>query len=521
MKKSVLALILLISVIVGAVIVYVAVNNQPEPVEAGTELAEVGAPAFFSVNSTGKAITTSDGKMTLDLPSNALTNETTISIHPIQNLFAAGYTVVSAYRFGPEGTSFLKPATLSVKYDPSSLPSGLNEGDLRLFTQQSDGDFAELEDSFVNLEDHVASGKVSHFSFVSVAAPTRTEEPEVAAIVGRWDRTDGVDKYSFYPNGTTKTVIGGKPYYGSWAGDGSGGYKYVFSWEHSPPGKDPFVDYITIADDGNSYSGVNNYDDSIHCVRVFNQPPYVDYYDLSDPTQDLFTDAHDNPKLIPGSTIEMTVFWKDPERTSEPTIEFVEWTLLSPDGEPMALSFPVGKPKASSGWLSYYDKSSWPLGNRIFTAEKAGNYTLTVRAKDEWGAIGSFTTRIPVRPEVEIRVSARRAASGLVVDFTVKNSAKEPVEVVGIARGDGSAFPKLREDGTYVPGFDCTVFNVESEKFSVPAGGKVTQTVQTSIGKNSWTGTLNTLIWNARVDNVMYSYETQITDLCPFLPIVW
>ncbi len=107
------------------------------------------------------------------------------------------------------------------------------------------------------------------FSLIALASvlvqPAAAKDP---VIVGKWDRTDGVDVYTIYVNGTTQTIIDEQAYYGTWQYDGSSGYKYTFYWEHSPPGKAPFIDYVTVATDGQSYSGVNNYGDDFHCVRV-------------------------------------------------------------------------------------------------------------------------------------------------------------------------------------------------------------------------------------------------------------
>ena len=91
-------------------------------------------------------------------------------------------------------------------------------------------------------------------------------------IVGKWDRTDGADKYTIYANHVTETVLPDGTYHGTWEYEGTSGYKYVFHWEHSPPGKAPFIDYVTVAADGRSYSGVNNYGDHFNCVRVGSVP---------------------------------------------------------------------------------------------------------------------------------------------------------------------------------------------------------------------------------------------------------
>jgi hypothetical protein len=99
----------------------------------------------------------------------------------------------------------------------------------------------------------------------ALVKPAAAEDP---IIVGKWDRTDGADVYTIYANRTTQTVLPGGTYYGTWDYDGSNGYIYIFHWEHSPPGKAPFIDYVTVAADGQSYSGYNNYGDHFNCVRV-------------------------------------------------------------------------------------------------------------------------------------------------------------------------------------------------------------------------------------------------------------
>jgi hypothetical protein len=107
------------------------------------------------------------------------------------------------------------------------------------------------------------------FSLIAIASvlvtPVAATDP---VIVGKWDRTDGADKYTIYANGVTETVLTDGTHHGTWEYDGSSEYKYIFSWDFGPSGKAPFVDYVTVAADGQSYSGVNNYGDDFHCVRV-------------------------------------------------------------------------------------------------------------------------------------------------------------------------------------------------------------------------------------------------------------
>jgi hypothetical protein len=111
------------------------------------------------------------------------------------------------------------------------------------------------------------------FSLIAIASvlvtPVEATDP---VIVGKWDRTDGADVYTIYADHTTQTVLTDGTHHGTWEYDGSSGYNYIFHWEHSPPGQAPFIDYVTVAADGQSYSGYNNYGDHFHCVRIGDAP---------------------------------------------------------------------------------------------------------------------------------------------------------------------------------------------------------------------------------------------------------
>jgi hypothetical protein len=111
------------------------------------------------------------------------------------------------------------------------------------------------------------------FSFIAI--PLAAVNPVAAAdpvIVGRWDRTDGYDKYTIYADRTTQTVLPDGTHHGTWELDGTSGYKYIFRWDFGPSGRENFIDYVTVAADGQSYSGVNNYGNNFHCLRIGDAP---------------------------------------------------------------------------------------------------------------------------------------------------------------------------------------------------------------------------------------------------------
>lgn len=86
-------------------------GQAPTVTEKGTS---IGTATTAQIDSNGGTLTTSDGKLTITIPANALNSNTTISAEPITNNAPGG--VGTAYRLGPEGQQFAKPITLTFKY---------------------------------------------------------------------------------------------------------------------------------------------------------------------------------------------------------------------------------------------------------------------------------------------------------------------------------------------------------------------------------------------------------------------
>jgi hypothetical protein len=393
-KKNLIA-ILLVAVVLGAAAVYVMVGKQS---------GLTGVKETYPVDSAGGLIATSDGKVALDVPAEALTNQTVISIEPIQNAAFAGYTVISSYQFGPEGTSFVMPATLNITYNPQTLPSDLNQSDLRLFTSTLAG-FGQVENSSVDTVSHVVSGQINHFSRIHVAASKSTPEPATALIVGRWNRQDGADRYTFFANTTTKTYLNGNIYYGKWDYDGTGGKKYVLHWQHSPPGREPFIDWITIADNGQTYSGYNNYNNSIYCVRVASdQPPNAEIASLFPPNT-----------ILPVNKVEVEITARSASTDPDDPISMLSyfWTVTSPSGEVLATSNPNGE-------------------STSFTPRLVGDYVVALTVSDSVLKDSTAIT-VNVKPNVKITMTTistqEYPPKDIDVVFVVANLGDEPVEI--------------------------------------------------------------------------------------------
>jgi hypothetical protein len=387
-KKNTVALVLL-AVLVVAAVSYVLLGNKS---------GSTGATGSFSIDSSGGTIATSDGKITLAVPPDALINQTDITVTQIQNAEVTNYTVISAYQFGPEGTYFLTPATLKITYNPDTLPSSLDQRNLRLFTKVTAG-FGQLANSSVDTTNHVVYGHVSHFSAVYVAASESKPEPKDLPIVGKWSRTDGVDKYTFRSSGETQTIINGDPHYGTWTQDDkSNTSKYTLSWDFGPTGSDTFVDHITIASDGKTYEGVNNYGDSIHCVRVVDDQPPTAVIGLPSPphkveqeiTLHSASDDPDDPVVL---------------------LKFL-WTVTSPKGEIIDTSTP---------WLK----------DTTFTPHTVGDYVVSLTVSD--GVLKDTTAvTFTVVPNVELElidIGSDINTNEVFIYFRATNFGSEPVYI--------------------------------------------------------------------------------------------
>jgi hypothetical protein len=113
-----------------------------------------------NIGTAGGTIVSSDGKVTLNVPSGALNNTIQLTIQKStlsDNIGAAG----QPYDFGPDGTIFNIPAHVTISYDTSSLPTGINEGDLVLAYFTANG-WEIIESSVVNQTNHSIEGDLSH-----------------------------------------------------------------------------------------------------------------------------------------------------------------------------------------------------------------------------------------------------------------------------------------------------------------------------------------------------------------------
>ncbi len=115
-----------------------------------------------TIGSGGGTVTSNDGKVTVSIPSDALSGDTSIAITPLATTPSGG--IGTAYRFLPEGTTFAKPVTISIGYNALDLPISLDESTLALATRIANHQWREMVGSSSNTTTDTVSGNTYSFS---------------------------------------------------------------------------------------------------------------------------------------------------------------------------------------------------------------------------------------------------------------------------------------------------------------------------------------------------------------------
>ncbi len=151
-------------VVVVPVLILLGMNQGKEP----------GALPGNAVDSSGGVISAFNGAVKLDFPSGALSGKTTISVREASAYADASRMIPgTVYEFGPNGTKFLKPVLLSIKYDLSSIPAGTNENALRIVVATSSLRFANwvaIANSTVDTATKTVIAPINGFSTYGLTA---------------------------------------------------------------------------------------------------------------------------------------------------------------------------------------------------------------------------------------------------------------------------------------------------------------------------------------------------------------
>jgi len=151
---------------------------RPEP--GTTNVAyKVIANGQFVTDATAKSddelcwVTIDKDTIGLDKHGKSLTEITVVHTDEPPSLPAHHNMIGLAYEFGPEGTTFDPPITVTFTYDESLIPAGADEGSLVIAVwNDTTGDWDKL-DSTINTAGNTISAEISHFSTLTVLVSTR------------------------------------------------------------------------------------------------------------------------------------------------------------------------------------------------------------------------------------------------------------------------------------------------------------------------------------------------------------
>jgi hypothetical protein len=174
-----------------------------------------------TVGSSGGTVAASDGTKVV-LPAGALTADTTITITAAPNAPAPANTtqVGLAYTFGPEGTSFAQPVTVTVAIDPAKLPSGKTIANVVIYKAPAGtSTYSALATTMVDAT-HVSATTQSFSTFTGgVSQETANCTPSCNAVDGGCACTSSCGGKSYalsctslgacncLENGTQKSVV--------------------------------------------------------------------------------------------------------------------------------------------------------------------------------------------------------------------------------------------------------------------------------------------------------------------------
>jgi len=121
------------------------------------------------------AALTADGK-----PLREVETEVVAELPPLpQNTIPIG----PAYRFGPEGANFEPPLKLTLSYALQHIPPSVAEKELVLASYDAEQGWWKLETE-LDSQNHLASARVSHFSYFALIAPISTPKEVNLALIG-------------------------------------------------------------------------------------------------------------------------------------------------------------------------------------------------------------------------------------------------------------------------------------------------------------------------------------------------
>lgn len=125
----------------------------------------------------GGVVEIHNGRVKLEFPPGALSEETHIRVSPLANVGVPGMVTPTAFDFGPDGSVFAEPVTLTLGYNQSEIPDGFDESGLIMLTSShGSAEMVPVPGSTVDPVANTISATISGFSTFGMAIPNCTIE---------------------------------------------------------------------------------------------------------------------------------------------------------------------------------------------------------------------------------------------------------------------------------------------------------------------------------------------------------
>ena len=178
-------IVIVVTVVTIAAVAYILFLRPSSDREAMFGPTAVGVPNGLattkSIGPAGGTLASPDGRLTLTVPQNALTDTVAFTIQPITN--KAGGGLGSAYRLGPDRKTFTTPLDISVRYDEHDLEGTVAEA-LSLAYQDEQGAWRAQKSAKLDQAAKTLTVSTTHFTDFAFLARLRMSPLEATLHVG-------------------------------------------------------------------------------------------------------------------------------------------------------------------------------------------------------------------------------------------------------------------------------------------------------------------------------------------------
>jgi len=148
-----------------------------------------------TIDTTGGEISDEENGVTVVIPDGALAVDTEIEVGRFNVVPDGANTYGTMVLLGPSGLTFSEPVSITVSYDPESLPAGFDPEELQLLRYDQAGDEWFVLESSVNTTAQTVTGTTTSFSGFAAGQLLNVSNEEQFA-----DRPEQVSLEQNYPN---------------------------------------------------------------------------------------------------------------------------------------------------------------------------------------------------------------------------------------------------------------------------------------------------------------------------------